>query len=417
MVNPGLPRLHGHNGPGRRVPFSRWFRYPAGFSQDSINICLAHLKAKPGSTIIDPFAGAATVGTVLASQGVNFRGIEAHPLIAELANLKFGGVDLAPTLVEEARAAIRRTTLSEASEEHVLVQRCFDAGTLEILGGMRNSIAEVESSDVRTYLNWALLGTLRECASVKVGWPYQRPAVKRAPVSTDPRIRFVTRVGFMVQDLLCLEESGRGRITHGDSRHRSVWEAVLPDEKADGCLTSPPYLNNFDYADATRLELYFLRHVATWKEMTTVVRSTMIVASTQQTSLAATQTAQATLSQYQDFDELLEPLATKLTQERKLRKAGKQYDRLLYQYFADMSMVLKNLSDFLVSGGRAAFVVGDSAPYGIFVDTPALIAKLGASFGMILKEDIPIRARGHRWATNTTYKRDLTERVIILENA
>ena len=42
----------------------------------------------------------------------------------------------------------------------------------------------------------------------------------------------------------------------GDSRVPEAWESIAPGT-AKGCVSSPPYLNNFDYADATRLELYF----------------------------------------------------------------------------------------------------------------------------------------------------------------
>ena len=36
----------------------------------------------------------------------------------------------------------------------------------------------------------------------------------------------------------------------------------VPDGWADLVVTSPPYANNYDYADATRLEMTFLRDIA-----------------------------------------------------------------------------------------------------------------------------------------------------------
>ena len=72
--------------------------------------------------------------------------------------------------------------------------------------------------------------------------------------------------------------------------------------------SSPPYLNNFDYADATRLELYFWGPVASWKEMCESVRSGMLVATTQQTRQAVARAAYEQLNRYPTLNKPLQPL-------------------------------------------------------------------------------------------------------------
>ncbi|WP_257236621.1 hypothetical protein [Nostoc sp. 'Peltigera malacea cyanobiont' DB3992] len=42
------------------------------------------------------------------------------------------------------------------------------------------------------------------------------------------------------------------------------------------CITSPPYLNNFDYAEMSRMELYFWGYASSWREITNKVRSILI---------------------------------------------------------------------------------------------------------------------------------------------
>jgi hypothetical protein len=62
---------------------------------------------------------------------------------------------------------------------------------------------------------------------------------------------------------------------------------------------------------------------------------------------------------------------------------------------------------------RLAWVVGDSAPYGVYIDTPALIAKLAAELGFKRGEDITVRSRGLRWRQNgSRHQVPLTERLI-----
>jgi hypothetical protein len=38
----------------------------------------------------------------------------------------------------------------------------------------------------------------------------------------------------------------------------------IPDQWANLIITSPPYANNYDYADATRLEMCFWREIDGW---------------------------------------------------------------------------------------------------------------------------------------------------------
>lgn len=407
------------NGPSRKTPFDNWFRYPAGFSEEALAACFAAVPATPGHLVVDPFAGASIAGVRIAAQGGLFRGIEAHPLVAELSNLKFQR-PAAIELMEYAQTVMQETVLADPEQEHELVRRCFEEGTLSVLAGLRDRIERAPENLWHKYLRWALLATLRDCASVKVGWPYQRPGRERAPLFKDPKKRFLDRVNVMVVDLTNAPKTSDGRIIHGDSRDAAPWDEVLNGQLADGCITSPPYLNNFDYADATRLELYFLRYASSWREMTEVVRSTMMIASTQQTNRPSADLALETLAAVPDVFETVKELGGRLAEERAKRRTRnkgrtKEYDLLVYQYFADMRFVVTHLERHLMSGATVAMIVGDSAPYGVYVDTPGIIAMLGEHVGLQCVHDVPIRARGQRWANNAVrHSVPLAERVLVL---
>src|SRR5207253_1288413 len=120
----------------------------------------------------------------------------------------------------------------------------------------------------RLHLKWSLLGTLRECAVVKVGWPYQRPGVARVPRQGDADRAFVRRARWMAEDLAATPAPSAAAVHHGDARMSVAWAAALDGRVAQGVVSSPPYLNNFDYADATRLELYFWGVARSWRDMT-----------------------------------------------------------------------------------------------------------------------------------------------------
>lgn len=399
-------------GTSRGEAFDRWFRYPAGFSSDALALAVDAAGAKRGTNIAEPFLGSAA--TAVGLPGRTIVGIEAHPLIAELAATKLAE-PLGPTNGLR-RAATRLVDLArefapDPAQEHPLVQRCFDADTLMELAALRDALAERAREPWRRQLRWALLATLRDVASVKVGWPYQRPALERdAPYRNGPA-RFLQRIEMIAEDLEKAERP-TGRVVRGDARSVTAWRRAGTGFEA--CITSPPYLNNFDYADATRLELYFLRTVSSWGEMCRRVRADMVIATTQQSTRLRAQRAAARMRDYPSIASEIESLTKTLGAERSSRTGRtKEYDQVLPTYFADVARVLGHLRDNLATGARAAWIVGDSAPYGIYVDTPGLIARLATDIGFKAEGDVVVRSRGLRWRTNgTRHQIPLSERLI-----
>lgn len=403
------------NGPLRSAPLDGWFRYPAGFSEVARRRSLNWLEVEKGLVVADPFAGAAIGGTAISAAGGVFRGIEAHPEIAELANLKFQRVDDPTKLMEEAARLARSVARQATAGEHILVRRCFDAPTLGVLTALRDEIQRSAESRWHPYLKWALLATLRDCANAAVGWPYQRPDVDREPIGR-ARQRFLYRVSRIVDDLREWNPTVGSKVVAGDSRRMGSWRRALGRQLADACLSSPPYLNNYDYADATRLELFFWRTANSWGEMVRRVREPMMHATTQQSHLSASERAIEELRDFPRTYPAFQELHDRLVSERRRRVRGKEYDLLLPLYFADMARVLANMRRALRPRSRIALVLGDSAPYGVYVNTPKLTASLATELGFRSQRVETLRQRGLRWRNNDGRHRvALSECLVLLE--
>jgi hypothetical protein len=405
-------------GTSRTRPFDRWFRYPAGFSPDALAAAVEAIGTAP-SHVAEPFCGTATAAGAL-SRDSHMAGIEAHPLIAELGSLKLRTPRAGPTSLRRAaeeiaeRACMRGDVETDA--EHPMVRRCFTEPVLRELVSLRAELERPPRSSWRTHLKWALLGTLRDVASVKVGWPYQRPSVSRAAPHRDPSARFLARAEMMAADLETGPPLSGGSVTRGDARRADSWRRAARGHLFDACVTSPPYLNNFDYADATRLELYFLEAGWSWGEMCRRVRSGMLVATTQQSSRPRSGRALEQVRRHPTVGPEVERLHGRLVEERARRARGKEYDQVLPTYFADMALVLTHLRDHTTQGARCAWVIGDSAPYGVYVDTPKLIGNLAEDLGFKVRGDTKVRSRGARWRTNgTRHQVALSERLLVFE--
>jgi hypothetical protein len=415
MVEPGSG-IGRSNGTSSLEPFDRWFRYPAGFSSTTAAALFEDLELERGAIVVDPFAGSGVTGTAARRRQLGYFGIEAHPLIAELAALKVAPAppgSLASAAAEVVAAAALPRRGDPLASEHELVRKCFSEAVLIQLVLLREALPA--AGPWIGHCTWALLGTLRDVASVKVGWPYQLPSAQRVPPFKDPKARFIARAHAMSEDLKTLGSSDSlETVVSGDAQLPETW-APLSERGGAACVSSPPYLNNFDYADATRLELYFLKLADSWATMCNAVRTAMVVATCQQTSVGRNDKARDYLERFPVVSGRIERLTSDLLIERKGRKRGKEYDRVIAPYFHGIGRVLDSMRQRMAEGAPVLFVVGDSAPYGIHVDTPDLIASLAECLGYSRVADTTLRKRGLRWASNTQrHHQPLSERLVHL---
>lgn len=401
------------NGTSTKAPFDRWFRYPAGLSRDALARLFDPVRNPNAGPVVDPFCGAATVGTRAADLSWAFVGVEAHPEIAELAQLKLA---IPPDLNVIAGHAddliVRIRPIQNVKAEHGLVRRCFSPEALAVLAALRDAI-QATSTPTKQYLKWALLATLRDVANVKVGWPYLRPDLPRNPPHTDVVGRFRLRLNWMLEDLRARGDHPVAQVLQGDSGEPMTWRHLGHGARGTVALTSPPYLNNFDYADATRLEMFFWGRNASWADMVADVRSDMLIATTQQATVGGAAAASSGLIDLPSTAAEVERLILALAVERNKRRAGKAYDRVLPEYVLGISRVLRQLQTQLEPGSWTGWVVGDSAPYGIYVDTPELIKNLALELGYTTPQTEVLRTRGLRWRTNgTRHQVALDERLV-----
>ena len=163
-------------------------------------------------------------------------------------------------------------------------------------------------------------------------------------------------------------------------------------------ITSPPYPNNYDYADATRLEMTFWGEIQGWGDLQDAVRKYIIRSSSQHA------TAEKLILDQLLSDESIAPirqeLATVCNQlaEIRLTKGGKKaYHTMVAAYFSDLSKVFSALRPVCKTGSTMCFVIGDSAPYGIYVPAEDWLARLAIAAGFQSFSFEKLRDRNLKW--------------------
>lgn len=410
-----------------RAPIHRWFTYPAGYSYRLVEAKIFEYALAGNHTILDPFVGTGTTSVAAKAMGVNSVGIEAHTFVHWIAKTKLHTDHDLETLEEDAAKIQNRAKriypkLVQCNGVWpALVYKCFSEKNLRKLLGLRIAILDHDCpSERRDFFKVALTATLRDVTSAGAGWPYIAPSKHgKRTVQRDALAEFKKRVSLMVNDVhevsISAPPPSKHLLYNGDAREISTYVDHL---SADLVLTSPPYLNNYDYADRTRLETYFWGIYDSWGEITREVRDHLMVAAT--TQIRRNQMAELRhcpnireLS-YAIFEEL-QKIVHDLSKLRQVKGGKKSYDIMVAGYFEDMLKVIKGVYFALKPGQPFILVLGDSAPYGVHVRTDELIGEMAVAVGFSGFDIQIIRTRGDKWAGNSQrHKVPLRESIVTI---
>jgi hypothetical protein len=376
----------------RALPVHRWFRFPAGYSGAWAGAYLTALERPAArSTVLDPFAGCGTTLVAAQEAGWPSLGIEAHPFMARVARAKLGWVGPADALREQGSAVVGAARPIRRAEEPSLLTRCFEPGTLAELRGLQVAIAE--RGDELLWL--ALVAILRACSHAGTApWQYVLPARRKGRVAS-PSVAFLAQVSAMAEDMAARQRGSlpppAAEVVDGDAR---TCDGV-PDGCVDAVVTSPPYANNFDYADAARLEMSFLGGVDGWGDLSALRRSLTRSCSQQVGGLDAGALLE---------DPSLAPIRAEvvavhdaLRAERDRRAGRKSYHLMVPAYFVDMAATWRALRRVCRPGATVCLVIGDSAPYGVHVPVERWLGELAVAAGFSSWSFEKVRDRNVKW--------------------
>jgi DNA modification methylase len=402
-----------------RAPIHNWFTYPAGFSYKAVESSLKSNHITEGMVIYDPFMGTGTTNVTAKRLGINSYGVEAHPFVYRVARTKLNWdvnkKDILKAVTTlEAHVRNQRKQFDQNIREHLqtefpeLILKCYEDKTLLDLLLIRNAILGAEfQPEMEDFFFVGLTSVLRQVSIAETGWPYVAPKKqKTTSLNKDALFEFSRQILRMVHDVeTTKKEAGPNyqktfhRVFNADSRYT---QGLILNECIDHVFTSPPYLNNYDYADRTRLELYFWGNAKNWGEITQNIRTKLITSATTQISRDDPKYRLAPELQRvcPDTFEFLSEAVAKLGKIRLTKGGKKSYDHLVSGYFNDMFQIITDVFRVLRPGRKAVFVLGDSAPYGVHIPTDELIGKVGLNIGFSEYNIDILRTRGGKWKDN-----------------
>ena len=277
-----------------RAPLHSWFPYLEGYSPRFVER-VKHEYLRDAKRIIEPFAGSGTTPIVLGQAGVECAYSEANPAMAFIIQTKLAVLRLSVaqrrSLANRLRLLVQdlpdRVAAAEASSELLETYLAtfdrsifFDAEVFESVLRLRTANDEVSGDDniLGDCLTLAVLASLIPCSLLKRAGDLRYKTPKELLTTLPKPIEAVIERLLAQASDLALAIELRADTQFACDTAASLKDSL--DQKWDGVITSPPYLNGTNYIRNARLELWYLRHLKSGK-----ISAAFVIASSRRASM------------------------------------------------------------------------------------------------------------------------------------
>ena len=377
-------------------PIHRWFNFIAGFSPEYVDLMCGHLSDKK-KILLDPFSGCGTSLVQAYNNGFDVIGYEPHPFFYQISLAKLisnTNLEDLSTIKFIIQKGLKKGCLPDKEDNSgiIFLKKLIPEYYLKALYGAK---AELYSNHLKDnpLAILVLSKLLNDCSHSATDGIYKAPTSKKK--SIDPIFSLENICDIIQYDIENYYKDSKQKRTVYNKSSEEMSE--IKNDSISLIVTSPPYLNNFDYAEMTRMYLYFWDIANNWSEITDKVRSKLVVNTT--TALKGHKSIQniyrAELPN--NLHKKLDAIVVNLQEKRKLKSGKKDYYLMVYPYFAQMNRILSECFRVIKPNGLISIMIADSALYGEHIETHQILGDIIRNIGfsnLFIKQ---VRVRGERW--------------------
>lgn len=403
-----------------QLPRHRWYYFKEGFSVNLVTEAIrSSHTTKRKLNILDPFSGSGT--TVLTSSLLGHKavGVEVNPFLEFTAKVKTNSYkqnrasfakDLNKIVKESIGGAYSPLEgFSTFSPTEDLDKWLFNTSVLRRFTSTLHAIEKSAHPDNVTAFRFVALVAAINCCNARrdgKGLRYKKLWSELNYNASSFEMNFRNVSNLLLDDI----EKAPIKAVHKPKVYLSDTRKFLAEkslnENFDLVVTSPPYLNSFDYTDVYRAELFlggFVKDNTELRELRLkTLRSHVQVEWDEKIKYESD-----IVSSY--FDKL---------EKRKEMLWNRRIPIMTKAYFDDMTSILRNVKPRLNRRGQIWLVVSTSAYAGVHIPVDLLIGQIGDELGYKLKGIHwlrNLRTSSQQFVQLKAKKPPLRESLIILE--
>jgi len=389
----------------------RWYYYKEGFSPNLVKQAIDETGIEGDDLIVDIFNGSGTTTLTAALNGHKSHGIEVNPFTAFLSETKSKNVSVKeidswkPSLIGSIHKGdysnlINFSTFSKGEKNEKWL---FNDSVLKAFEGGWKIADAIPSYNLKRIFKLALISAaMKNCNARKDGkcLRYMKGWDKKEL----NKETFIKSLNAKIEEIKADVESNPLKISstieNGDARR--ILKSKNTFERFKLCVTSPPYLNTFDYTDIYRPELFLGKFVNSPVELYNLRLKTV-----RSHIQAQWKTPEAT-----DFGKLYENCIKHLKQNPD-KLMHKRIPMMIQAYFEDMRDILVKLRAKAAEGAQVWLVVSNSAYANEEIPVDLIIADIGSRVGWDLREVGVMRKINKRKTVHSPDVTELRESVVI----
>lgn len=343
-----------------------YFKYPCKFIPQIPNWALENLisnnKAKK---VYDPFAGSGTTLVEAVLRGHLAYGSDIDPLSRMMTKVKTNSYSSKD--ISELRKILNRLSDKKALSnfnkyipELPNINLFFDKKTIEELASLRGRIARIDNVAHREFFLVMFASIIRKASLTDDVSPKPYVSKKHPKRKVDWYALFVKKSGEAILRAEDFSKAKSGKLVRVENDARN---SKIELNSIDIAITSPPYINAFDYVRSLKLENYWLGLVDDLS--IELLRKNNI----------------GTESARKDERSIKKPPKSLANAVSKIAKLDKRRSKVVSQYFFDMSLNLQNVHKLLKRGAKYVIVIADSDIRGVSVPTSDILIALAKQVG------------------------------------
>ena len=406
-------------------PIHSWFNLKEAFSARFPDWVIGFLARTYGfvpKLVLDPFCGGGTTVIALSQQGIGTVGVEYNPFIAFIAKAKSLWPIYDLNEIERALRGLRidiPTGVRMAWPKLTTLKnsRYFRRDDVRTILFTLEKIERLKRDDLtKQFLRLGVASAIDDIANLRkdgralryVRKEY-RPSTKSAMFNHCKQNLIDIKTLWTKQHSNYLVSSNVWTGNALDLKDlRDPWDGNIQssicDSSFDLILYSPPYLNNFDYSEIYKLELWILGFIDNYQQWRDIRRGTI----RSHHSLKFERTSY--LRDDPSTAEVYKSLKLMGESDFLKRYAKENMPSVILGYFDDMYLALKEQYRVLKQGGYLVYLVANSRHSDLPVATDVILGEVARLLGFEPLKLIVLHRRNGR----TRKKRFLRESVVIL---